>query len=537
MHPNTQYRHRMKKIVCLILIAVAVTTACQRNSDIHHRLQLIDSLLVHDLVDSAYNSLAVIGDSPLPDASDSAYFFLLQTQADYRMYLPTNAVRLDYCIDHYERQENNTERLATAYFYKASTLYAAGNVRQALSYLKRAEVLVERQGSLELRHKIYELFVVVNEEAGEHRTALDYSRKSVAVSQQAENANWLAHAYNNMAVLLSRTNQADSSAVYLKRCMELMPRIPGNDRSYILNNIGAYLSHTNPTLAKRYLYDVLKEMPMAEAYDNLAQIYANEGDDEKAELLWMESIRKGRIGKRGEVMHSFFRHLVRQGDYLRAISTAERLITLKDSLSEHRADINVKAIQAEFDHLQRQQEFERKTSFGIVLIVFLALVAIIALLYSRYKVYKTKVSIAHDQMLIQDYENRIHELQLLGKDKEKEIEAINRRKEKLITSHRNTLNRGYTLYTEACAEKTTVLWAKKDFECVVEYYRLVDVEFVDSLERGYHGLTPKQQFFLILEHMGKTDTEIMSIMAVAEVSLRSIRSRVNKKKLQKGPTV
>lgn len=170
------------------------------------------------------------------------------------------------------------------------------------------------------------------------------------------------------------------------------------------------------------------------------------------------------------------------------------------------------------------------------MIVILALVATIALLYSRYKVYKTKVSVAHDQMLIQDYESRIHELQLLGKDKEKEIEAINRRKEKLIASHRDTLNRGYTLFTEVCAGKTTVMWKKKDFECVVEYYRLVDVEFVDSLERGYSGLTPKQKFFLILEHMGKTDTEIMSIMAVAEVSLRSIRSRVNKRKLDKGPT-
>lgn len=348
----------MKKIVCLLLIAVAVATACQRNSDIHYRLQLIDSLLVRDMVDSAYNSLADISDSQLHDAADSAYFFLLQTQADYRMYLPANVAQLDYCIAHYEHDDNNTERLSTAYFYKSATLYAAGNVRQALGYLKRAEALAANRGSLELRHKIYELFVVINEEAGENRTALDYARKSVAVSRQAGNTNWLAHAYNNMAVLLSQTNQTDSSAFYLKRCMELMPGLPGNDRSFILNNIGAYLSQTNPTLAKRYLHDVLKEMPMAEAYDNLAQIYADEGDEEKAEQLWTESIGKGGAGRRGEVMHSFFRHLVRQGDYRRAVSIAEQLITLKDSLSEHSSDINVKAIQAEFDHLRQQQEYE-----------------------------------------------------------------------------------------------------------------------------------------------------------------------------------
>lgn len=37
-------------------------------------------------------------------------------------------------------------------------------------------------------------------------------------------------------------------------------------------------------------------------------------------------------------------------------------------------------------------------------------------------------------------------------------------------------------------------------------------------------------FFLILEHIGKTDKEIMAIMCVADVTIRSIRSRVNKKK-------
>ena len=56
------------------------------------------------------------------------------------------------------------------------------------------------------------------------------------------------------------------------------------------------------------------------------------------------------------------------------------------------------------------------------------------------------------------------------------------------------------------------------------------MEFVDMLDNSYDELSPKYKFFLILEHTGKTDAEIMNIMAVAEVSLRSIRSRINKKK-------
>ena len=50
------------------------------------------------------------------------------------------------------------------------------------------------------------------------------------------------------------------------------------------------------------------------------------------------------------------------------------------------------------------------------------------------------------------------------------------------------------------------------------------------LDNSYDELSPKYKFFLILEHIGRTDKQILAAMGIAEVSGRSIRSRVNKKK-------
>lgn len=142
-----------------------------------------------------------------------------------------------------------------------------------------------------------------------------------------------------------------------------------------------------------------------------------------------------------------------------------------------------------------------------------------------------KVAVAKDQMLINSYERQVADLERQGLDNRKEIEVINRRKERLLDRHRDTLNCGYQLFSDVMENgKTTVLWKKHDFEIVVEYYRLIDVEFVDKLETSYDEISPKYKFFLILEHIGKTDKEIMAIMCVADVTIRSIRSRVNKKK-------
>ena len=114
-------------------------------------------------------------------------------------------------------------------------------------------------------------------------------------------------------------------------------------------------------------------------------------------------------------------------------------------------------------------------------------------------------------------------------DKTKEIEQLTRKRDLLMEKHRDslkartaTLQRGHG-GTDHRARK------KHDFESFASYYSLVDVEYVASLDADYDGLSPKQKFFLIMEHMDKSETEIQNALGVAEVTMRSIRSRIGKK--------
>ena len=198
---------------------------------------------------------------------------------------------------------------------------------------------------------------------------------------------------------------------------------------------------------------------------------------------------------------------------------------------EKRRENDVKIIQADFDNMKARQEYERRVMLGLVLVVVLSLFGVIVVLYLRYKTFRNKAAIARDQMLIKNYELRLAELQQQGKDKEREIEDIKRRKQKLIDRHRDVLNNGYRLFADISSGKTTVLWDKADFESFVEYYRLIDAEYVDFIDNGYDGLSMKSKFFLILEHMGRNSAEIMQIMGIADSTVRSIRSRINKRRV------
>ena len=135
----------------------------------------------------------------------------------------------------------------------------------------------------------------------------------------------------------------------------------------------------------------------------------------------------------------------------------------------------------------------------------------------------------NDQLLIKSYETQLNELKRMAGDKTKEIEQLTRKRDLLMEKHRDSLKLGLQRYNEAMAGQTTVLWKKHDFESFASYYSLVDVEFVASLDAEYDGLSPKQKFFLIMEHMDKSETEIQNALGVAEVTMRSIRSRIGKK--------
>lgn len=521
----------MNRAIFSIIFIVLALTGCKHGSVPNAALSRVDSLLADGVVDTAYAHLENIQPGELLTADDSAYFFLLYSQAAYRLYKPADYMdKLDYGIRHYSQKSAEQEKLATAYYYKGMILYDRGNVRDGILYLKRAEYIADGTENMELRHKVYESLVVINEEADEINTAMDYARKSLAVSMRAGRQNWQAHAYNNMAVIHNRMGDSDSSSFYIKKCMAQLKHIPQKDRLFIMNNIGVYLMHTDVKLAKQYFLHIIKTSPMEEAYENLASIYASEGKLDQAEWLLGKALATNDLQVKSEVLATI-QHLQRmKNEHEKALLTTDKLIGIKDSMLEMRNNNNVKAIQAEFDNAKSRELYERQITLGVCLIVVLFLVVVIIFFYSRYKTYKTKAAIAMDQMLIKNYERQIADLQRLGNDKEKEIDQINRRKEKLLDRHRDTLNRGYTLFSEIMDGKTTVLWKKHDFESVIEYYRLVDMEYVDAIENNYDGLSPKYMFCLILEHIGKTDAEIMQVMGLAEVSLRSVRSRINKKK-------
>lgn len=94
----------------------------------------IDTLLTRNLLDSARNELDEISLNRIQSKADSAYYFLLNTETNYRLHGPNPSdSSICYSVNYYE-STNNKELLARAYYYKGVSVYYTNNIEKAISY-------------------------------------------------------------------------------------------------------------------------------------------------------------------------------------------------------------------------------------------------------------------------------------------------------------------------------------------------------------------------------------------------------------------
>ena len=130
---------KMRSYIQFFMILASIILMGCKGGNVTEQLEQIDSLLVHDKVDSALITLAKIPIETIHNEKDSAYYYLLMTEAKYRKWIPIESdSAINFCINYYEDYSDN-EKLARSYYYKGVAFLSSHNIPQAIVHLKRAE--------------------------------------------------------------------------------------------------------------------------------------------------------------------------------------------------------------------------------------------------------------------------------------------------------------------------------------------------------------------------------------------------------------
>ncbi len=444
------------KIIFILSIPLSALTGCNKG-EIYKRLAQVDSLLIKNMPDSAMKMLEQIPEKNISDKEARAYYNLLTIQTRYRLYQPiTSDSLINISIDYY--QNGDKEKLARSYYYKGATLLEIGRAKEAVVCLKEAEALAYKINDNALNNKIWGSLCQINEEAGEFGLALKYARKNMNLSIKCKNNYWLAYAFNDMAFCYGDLWKQDCAMYYIDKCIPLLKDVPMKERTILLNNIGFYYINTDTTKALKYLKEAYKIKPIPSTLDNIACIYARNGNIEKADELWKEALKTANANSKINIMEDMIKYYDKFGLHEEASKISSELIKVRKNREKKHSEENVKDLQTGIDRKAERKKNETTTLYILYMAVSILLISTIISIYHRHKINKIKGNYDEAQNQIQTYKDTIKDKENIENKYKSKIEEQEEFINLLQDNKLESINKGKSLYTYVMEGGATVTW-------------------------------------------------------------------------------
>ncbi|MCI6549251.1 MAG: hypothetical protein MR450_00110 [Prevotella sp.] len=497
------------------------------------QLEQIDSLLGQGNVDAAYMYLQTIPQASLDNREDIAYYTLLKTEALYRLNLPIKNDSIDYSIFYYE-QGRSRERLARAYYYKGVTLcFNRGNMKNGIMMLKKAEDTAKGLSDLALLHKIYQSICYVNLVNKNYATALVYAKWARELGYKTGNKRWIAYSLTYTANAYFGLADLDSNLNYLLESLKYYHYLSADNQALLLANISdSYRLKKDFTKAETYIRRALKERPSDYTYAILGNIYMQRGDFAKAHDYLLKASASTDELTREKALFNLFRLKQKMGDYKGSAELADSLIVLKNQQEVKWQQNNIYEIQNRFDREERERALRSYRFYAVAILVIFLLSMASFIFYHKYKMARARRNLLEKHLLVSEYSGRIDEMQLSQSEANKELSTLRQRLNVMKDKEVRVLSNGKLLYESIKNGGNTIHWSSMDFLDFLEYFKLIDMDYINRLDSLYSNLSPKQHLFLIARHLGKNEDEVGAILGIGASSVRSLKSRIKSKRIK-----
>ena len=515
----------MPKIVIILLYLVIVISSCNRQANIKETLAKADSVIDAN-PDSALKLLHDIEDAIETEEADTkAKYYLLQTEATYKLYQPTPPDSiLGSIVEYYEKTRNN-HMLCRAIYYRAMPLYEQGRHGKALSLLKTGEQMaIELKDTLYMA-KYHESLCMVNYMADSNELMLSYAKLFLNEAIQLGDSLYISRAFSHVSTAYTRLAYHDSATVFIRKTLPYLKALSQTSRAYILTNIGCtYHKNGDLSAARHYLELSLTEHPMGNTYAEMGDLCADENRWDDAEKFWNKAIKTADSGIILNVLSSRFNRLKQQGKYTAALATMERIHHLNDSVHHASELTKIAEIQYKYDKQVVENRLYKVLVWGLVCALVVLLLVSVFIYYHRHTVRQYNGKLNESYRIIQETQQQIELLENSGEEHSREISSLR----KTISDNRQAayeqIGHGKEIHDSAMANHP--IRYRDDEKCLAEYYSILHYNTFNKWMDDYRNPSSRLVTYLILHDMGKSDLEIESILSISSSSVRSIKSRL-----------
>lgn len=521
---ETYYTHIMKHLIPIISSVVCLFIMSCNTETSHIVLLEADTYLEKEKNDSAYLLLSSIDEEKISSRDDMMLFLLLRERTNFLTDRKTDTKSLQECIDYYKNHDDI--RLMQAYFYKGvADAELKRDVRDILENLKKAERIAMKYSDSVMLNKIYDNLASVNMRQGEYAIALHYTKLNKEISEGMRNDYWKSYVYNFMAVCYNMLQQRDSSVYYMKKSVDLINVIPLKYQPQIIANYIALCS-VNADNALKLSKEMYSKYPSPENACYIAAQLDKIGKSEEADKYWSIALTQDVIVNKIEMLRYMIQTKGEIGDYKSAYKKTNELINLVKEINSKRENDKILELQIEFDKRQNEQEIIQTLAWIVALIIIVILLIVVITFYGRMRYLKVRNEIADKQQQILYLQELVEKNSL---QEHPDMEKLDEARAMLEELRQDTLiKEGKLLYQKIQEGETTVTWKKKHYLCFLAYFWTTNPELCMETKKRYTHLTPRQEFYIAIQHLLHNDNEVQRIMASNEGAIKTMQTRIRK---------
>lgn len=539
----------MNKICILYLMITLFFAACSEKSDVFLRLAEADTLLYHGLVDSADSVLKAI----VPKTEgDSACYFVLRAQTDYRLLETPIIKQLNYSIRYYE-QNFNVRKLAEAYYYKVCYYIRVDTLPDLVfELLKKAEYLAEQTSDDDLKNKICSAFAYVDNTVGELEESLRYAKKELYYAEKLGNNHDIAYGLMSVSSSFRDLGQIDSAEYYVLQCHRLIDAVADRDKAFYYILMGECFMYNNLSVAERYFYQSLEYAKLPRSYTGLAAIYADKGDTLRWKQYCDSALINAWCSLKIDIFSDMAQNYYNRGNIVGCKNASDSAIaSLKEYYKIQKQNYALE-IQKKFDFERQQTAYEHKMHILWIIIACLIFISAIITLVYRHLVHLERITklelekknveaytkMEEQHCIIGEYTNQIDYLQRQNGelsnrcDNADSIIATNNAAiaklrllcDDLIAKTDTILAEGKIVY-DLIAEGKSIKDYRDKLAACFYYFEKNFPEKLDIFD-GFHDLTIENRIFIIADNLHQNDSIISKIFDIAVSTVRSRRTKI-----------
>ena len=434
--------------------------------------------------------------------------------------------------------------LDSAVFYIERAEYS-----QAMLQLKQAEILLPQLDDDKQKYQICQYIGWVNEHSGAYARALDYQEKALDYAEKTQRPELVVDVLINQANTLYTLQLNDSAWRVNLRAAAHYKDADDSQRSCIMKNIAYYemLTDSLPQ-AESHAYRAALLAQDSSALGNamslLCMVYIKQGRDDQAEIIMNtmtydggSTLRRNRYLLRSE-------YLERKGDYKGALEAYKQWKAIDDSVAISQQNVEMVDLQNRYDRELLTLEKERQRLwFVVALVALLALVLALTWWFDRKQrklknrfndtLHEVRSLLGQKEQTIselkQTVDNRVEELQHMQRQLTQFASSTRRREvERILTSVTETKEGIDVLHALVNGDNISQ-YGKREETALLKVLPAINRQLSDSLAQMTMPLTPKETFYLVMEHYGIDDNHKALAFCCSGQALRSTKSRLNKK--------